>query len=149
MLKWPFKGLRDLQPGNQKVTLNHLECYTFVQLNFYKTKVGSLTSHLELDHFGSDVFCYSLHMFFNQTNPASKHFAQPDLALGGFLSCLLKKLPICVDVFVCIFCVKMFDDMWMFLVSQHWHKSWVLFSFFFHGANLAMWIFWQIGTSPH
>ena len=24
MVKWPFKGLSDLQLGNQKVTLNHL-----------------------------------------------------------------------------------------------------------------------------
>ena len=29
MVKWPFKGLSDLQLGNQKVTLNHLVCMRF------------------------------------------------------------------------------------------------------------------------
>ena len=30
MVKWPFQWLIDLQLGDQKVTLNHLECMMFV-----------------------------------------------------------------------------------------------------------------------
>ena len=48
MVKWPFKGLSDLQVGNQKVTLNHLVFWELLMNLCSKPSLNQLLNVLDL-----------------------------------------------------------------------------------------------------